>query len=451
MAYLGNIPATRYTTMSKQTIAGNGGTSYTMNFVVSNDQEVQVFVNNVMQEPGVAYTTSGNILNMTGVVRSTDSFYVVYIGKAQSTVTIPEKQTSGDYSFDGGTIYLDSGNNRVGIGTLTPTSNLHVIGTANVTSNVVVGGTLSVGGNNVSPVQSFRNKIINGNFDFWQRQTSNTNVVSGQYVADRWINVKFGTPTLNISQQSFTVGQTAVPNESQYFYRANTVSSTGTANGIYIAQRVESVRTLAGQTATLSFWAKADASKNIAIEFVQNFGTNGSAEANGVNVTTFSLTSSWQQFSTTITLPSISGKTVDSANANYLGVNFWLDAGSTYNTRTNTLGQQSGNFDISQVQLEAGSVATPFEVRPLGVELALCQRYFQKYGRVVFQCAVATLYRETTYFLPVVLRAYPTVTLTYSANSPVIDGSTYTTPSQVSIYNSTGDYFIADFTVSAEL
>ena len=157
-------------------------------------------------------------------------------------------------------------------------SNVSITTTGNVSANIV-----SVGTSAVSPVQSFRNKFINGNFDYWQRQTSNTNVVTGQYVADRWINVKFGTPTLNISQQSFTTGQTAVPYEPTFYYRANTVSSTGSANGIYVSQRVESVRTLAGQTATLSFYAKADASKNVAVEFVQNFGTNGSAEANGVN------------------------------------------------------------------------------------------------------------------------------------------------------------------------
>ena len=56
---------------------------------------------------------------------------------------------------------------------------------------------------------------------------------------------------------------------------------------------------------------------------------------------------------------------------------FWFDAGSSFNSRTNSLGQQSGTFDIAQVQLEQGSLATPFEHRPIGMELALCQRYYQ--------------------------------------------------------------------------
>ena len=335
-------------------------------------------------------------------------------------------------------------------------SNVSITTTGNVSANIV-----SVGTSAVSPVQSFVNKFINGNFDYWQRQTSNTNVVTGQYVADRWINVKFGTPTLNISQQSFTTGQTAVPYEPTFYYRANTVSSTGSANGIYVAQRVESVRTLAGQTATLSFYAKADASKNVTVEFVQNFGTNGSAEANGVNVTTFSLTSSWQQFKTTVTLPSISGKTVDSANGDYLAVNFWLDAGSNWNSRTNSLGQQSGTFHFSQVQLEAGSVATPFEVRPSGTELALCQRYYQKWTAAWQGVSLGAGYQYTASTgFSVTMRATPTAGVTSQTNSARYPSSTYIA---INIYpygitafytaqtSGGNDFWYVDGTATAEL
>lgn len=250
----------------------------------------------------------------------------------------------------------------------------------------------------------WRNRIINGNFDFWQRGTSVTGVTNGQYLADRWVSLRVGT-TANVSQQSFTLGQTDVPCEPAYFHRIVVTSVANAANYYRIDQLIESVRTLAGQTATLSFWAKANASKNIAVEISQNFGTGGSPSSSvtGIGVTTCALTTSWQKFTVTVNIPSISGKTLGSGNNDWLGVHFWFDAGSSFASRTNSLGQQSGTFDIAQVQLEAGSVATPFEMRPMGTELALCQRYYIKMQQYIQD----TIPVWTPF--PVTMRATPTV------------------------------------------
>lgn len=229
-----------------------------------------------------------------------------------------------------------------------------------------------------------RNAIINGNFDHWQRGTSFS---AQQYGADRWVNAPSGS-SMTQSRQSFTLGQTDVPNEPKYFCRNTVTSSAGAANFAILNTKIEDVRTFAGQTCTFSFWAKADASKNIAVEFLQFFGTGGSPSSavTALGVTTCSLTTSWQKFTVTVSLPSISGKTIGTDDNSYLSPHFWFDAGSDYNARTNSLGQQSGTFDIAQVQLEAGSVATPFERRPVGTELALCQRYYET-GRYRFGSA----------------------------------------------------------------
>ena len=61
-----------------------------------------------------------------------------------------------------------------------------------------------------------------------------------------------------------------------------------------------------------------------------------------------------------------------------LGLVFWFDAGSDYNTRTDTLGQQSGVFDISEVEVNAGSIALPFVPKSFEEELRVCQRYYEK-------------------------------------------------------------------------
>ena len=85
MGYVGNKADSNYSSIDKQIITGNGGTSYTLSHAVANANEIEVFVNNVRQNPGVAYTVNNAALAMTGAVANTDSFYVVFIGKAVQT------------------------------------------------------------------------------------------------------------------------------------------------------------------------------------------------------------------------------------------------------------------------------------------------------------------------------------------------------------------------------
>ena len=277
-------------------------------------------------------------------------------------------------------------------------------------------GDVTVPSINGGPLAGFRNAIINGNFDIWQRGTS----FSGdQYGADRWVNARNGS-TATQSRQAFALGQTDVPNEPEYFARTVVSSVAGASNSSILLQRLEGVRTFAGQTATLSFYAKADAAKNIAVEFEQFFGAGGSPSAtvDAIGVTTCALTTSWQKFEVTVTFPSITGKTLGTGGGDFLSVNFWFDAGSDFNARTNSLGQQSGTFDIAQVQLEAGSVATPFERRPVGTELALCQRYHNRVdGEFRFDgnLGAASVIVGHTWYFPSDMRATPSLSVVAEA------------------------------------
>ena len=130
MGYIGNQSSEAYSSVDKQVITGNGGTAYTLSHSVANANEIEVFVNNVRQEPGIAYTVSaGTSLAMTGNVESTDDFYVVFQGKAVQTARHPSDQDleavdgtfTGDLTVDTNTLKVDSTNNRVGIGTASPT------------------------------------------------------------------------------------------------------------------------------------------------------------------------------------------------------------------------------------------------------------------------------------------------------------------------------------------
>lgn len=226
----------------------------------------------------------------------------------------------------------------------------------------------------------FRNKIINGDFPIWQRATSQT--LSGVLSDDRWDNTHVGA-TKTHSQGVFTTGQTDVPNNPTY-YSSTVISASGSGSTDFVIkqQKIEDVRTLSGKTATLSFYAKANSTKYLSIEFAQVFGTGGSPSSPvlSMGIETFTLTTSWQKFSATVDIDSILGKTIGTDNNHFLAVVFWFSAGSYYDSRSNSLGFQTGTFDIAQVQLEEGTIATAFEQRPFGIELILCQRYYEYNG-----------------------------------------------------------------------
>jgi hypothetical protein len=209
---------------------------------------------------------------------------------------------------------------------------------------------------------TFRNKIINGDFGIWQRGTSFT-PTNNSYTADRFGVTFGGSGTLSVSQQTFTPGTAPVAGyEGQFFARMN-VSSVSTISALGFFQGIEDVRTFAGQTVTVSFWAKADSARTISTAFGQGFGTGGSSFISGIGSTNLSVTTSWTRVTATISIPSVFGKTIGTSSALY----FYIFTG-----------QASGLIvDIWGVQVEAGPAPTPFETRPIGTELALCQRYYQ--------------------------------------------------------------------------
>lgn len=220
---------------------------------------------------------------------------------------------------------------------------------------------------NVGFGQAGKNKIINGNFGIWQRGTSGFGF-GAAFNADRWAFYRDGSgATEAITQQTFTPGAAPVAGyEGQYFWRyaATVAGSGGTERSLY--QRVEDVRTFAGQTVTVSFYAKADAARTITLSLVQNFGSGGSASVT-TSLTSQSATTSWARYSASVSVPSISGKTIGTSSYLQLTLGFPVNVVET--------------IDIWGVQVEYGSKATPFQLAGGGdpqSELAMCQRYYRK-------------------------------------------------------------------------
>jgi hypothetical protein len=209
-----------------------------------------------------------------------------------------------------------------------------------------------------------KNAIINGDFRVWQRGTTFTSPATNTYTADRWVTNQDGSGTVTVSQQSFTPGTAPVAGYEAPFFLRQAVTAAGTTTFFQMQQKIEDVRTFANQTVTFSFWAKADSSRTGLVYWEQNFGSGGSATVQSTVFPAPALTTSWQRFTYTFTLPSISGKTIGTGSF----LVFYIRNGGT---------ASGANLDIWGAQLEAGSVATAFQTATGTIqgELAACKRY----------------------------------------------------------------------------
>lgn len=274
-----------------------------------------------------------------------------------------------------------------------------------------------------------KNKIINGDFGINQRSfTSST--TSGIYTFDRWLT-QFVDGTSTCSAETFTVGTAPVAGyESINFLRLVSTGQTAASSQTRIQQLIEDVRTFAGQTVTVSFWAKASTgTPNVAINLQQNFGSGGST---AVEVTgqKFAITSSWVRYSKTFSIPSISGKTIGTSNL--LRLNLWTSAGTDFAVRTDSLGIQSVTIDFWGVQVEAGSNLTAFQTATGTIqgELAACQRYYYRVTAAAIGNRAGSGFNGTTTLANVIvpfmqqMRTAPSTIETtgtaadYSVNSP---------------------------------
>jgi len=257
------------------------------------------------------------------------------------------------------------------------------------------------------PFVAGKNKIINGDFGINQRAFTST-TTNGTYGFDRW-QLALSGATGTYSAQTFTAGTAPVAGyEGKNFARLAVTVGNDFAR---LQQLIEDVRTFAGQTVTLSFWAKGTnpaTAGNLAVRLDQNFGTGGSPSASVATAQqTFVLTANWTRYSFTFAVSSISGKTIGTDGNSSLNV--YIEQGSSVSTDAWTL-------DLWGVQLEAGSVATPFTTATGTIqgELAACQRYYMRFAGGQTFSRYVTGYSSNTntaffnFPLPVSMRVGPT-------------------------------------------
>ena len=305
-----------------------------------------------------------------------------------------------------------------------------------------------------------KNKIINGNFSVNQRNFSSS-TISGEYMFDRFYSAIVGNGTSTFTSQTFTVGTAPVSGyEGKNYLQVAVAGESSTSGYTLFSQKMESVRTLAGQTATISFWAKATSgTPNILAYVQQQFGTGGSPSS---AVTTFAtvtaITTSWVRYSFTVSIPSISGKTIGTNNDDFINLTILVSAGSTLGAPFSSVGVQNNTFQFWGIQVEPGSTATSFQTATGTIqgELAACQRYYYRQNGNTTSNALhygfGTAYTTTAIIagvaLPVNMRIIPFI-LEFSTIS-AWDGATTLTGSSATISGnrSSTQYIQVAYTVS---
>lgn len=391
--------------MAKQTFTtGQVLTAAQMNSLQSNDFNQTVSVKTaaytlVVGDRGtrVEFNTSGSVTCTvnTGIFDAGDTVIIQNRGAGAVTVTagtatVNTSATLVLAQYDSGTLYFISTsaaiffNSDSGASPLTTKGDLYTYSTAddrlavgNSGETLVADSSATTGLRWQGNYAAGKNAIINGDFRINQRAfTSNTS--SGSFNYDRfWQSNSGGTVTT--TPNVFTPGSAPVAGyEGTNFPQIAVTGQSAASHYAHYSQSIEDVRTLAGQTITISFWAKASSgTPKIGVEWQQFFGSGGSS-AVSTPAGAVTISTSWTRYSITISSPSLSGKTIGTSSG--VNLNFWLSAGSDSATRASSIGIQTATFQLWGVQVEAGSVATAFQTATgtLAGELAACQRYYEK-------------------------------------------------------------------------
>jgi hypothetical protein len=283
-----------------------------------------------------------------------------------------------------------------------------------------------------TPVMQNRNQVLNSAFDIWQRGTSFSHTgPSVIYMADRWGAYRGG-----FASGSTTSRQASGLTGFQYSARVQRDSGNTSTATIFMTQAFETAASLplAGQTVTLSFWAKSGANfsssgTTLGAHVVSGTGTDqtmwaGFSGYTNVATTSPVLTSSWQRFTVTGTVGS---------TATQLAILFFY-------APTGTAGANDW-FEVTGVQLETGSVATPFvrATTTLQGELAACQRYYQRYTSVTSNAIFSgAMFISTTFYAAFVfpkMRTAPSASVSSAAAFNVFGNGTSSITSSAGLSN----------------
>ena len=258
-------------------------------------------------------------------------------------------------------------------------------------------------------VAAGRNVLINGNYDIWQRGATFAAATAGAYTADRF-SIQYGGTSINPT----VARDTTVPNaQSKYSAKVTQVTSSATSVTTYaLRQSIEAnnLYSLIGKSVTVSFWYRSNKTGSHGIRIYGAFLTGGTDDRQGFTV---NAADTWEKK----TITSTAFAAVSAINVSPEAVGGLIDIGFRVQDAGFTSVSASDYFQIAQVQLEVGSVATPFSLTggTIQGELAACQRYYYRdLGTSVYAVAPGYGYAINTnsigyvFNLPVSMRVVPT-------------------------------------------
>ena len=297
-------------------------------------------------------------------------------------------------------------------------------GTTGITTPTYGG---SVPSEYITPVTSFKNRIINGAMTIDQRNAGASvtypnggSVGSEIYFVDRWAGNSTGST--RFSMQRSTVAPSGFTNS--LLITTTTAGTPASGDFCYLKQDIEGLNlsdlgfgTADAQTVTLSFWTRSS--------LTGTFGgslSNSAANRRYPFPFTISVANTWEYKTITITGDTTGTWLTD--NGRGIGVVFNLGTGSANESTANAWGttgiSPTGSVDlvatasatlyITGVQLEVGDTATSFDYRPYGQELSLCQRYFEKLNGIVYGSYIGSFGASySTWFFSTEKRTAPTM------------------------------------------
>ena len=306
-----------------------------------------------------------------------------------------------------------------------------------------------------------RNLLHNPLFNVAQRGAGGF-TANAAYTADRW-QIVFSGGSSTVALGAMPDGsRTQIGDEAATTYLNNNFAGTvGASDYNFLQQPIEGVRRLAGKTVTLSLYANAGSgTPKLGASIVQIFGTGGSPSA-AVTVNgqpAFTLSTSWQRYSMTFTLPSSAGKTLGTAGNDSTTLRLWFSAGSNTAVESGNVGVQTASISLWGIQLEIGSVATPLEKPDLRYDLANCQRFYHV-GSFAWQgySPATAISVGSSWTFPVAMRAIPTMVVTadsvstgMGARTLLADNAMFGRPNAVSGANG-GWAWLGTYSASADL